>query len=248
MLITSLLIFILKYEDNKWCKIRLFLLFIPLILLDITFVSSNLIKFFDGAWYVIAITMLVCYLIYVWRRGSEALEKQKFIPSLSLENFLEENLRKNQNRIPGLGIFLCSAPFKIPTAFALNLKHNKYLHNKVFFVSFIVVDSPYYNTDERFSIHEFGNGCYQIIARSGFMQKPSMHKLLNWLERKQLLEDNEDISVFLSKGVPVKTKSKNLTGLSENVYYFLSLLSQNATDFFRIPHHKVIELGVRYEI
>ncbi len=248
MLITSILIFILKYEDNKWSIIKLFSFFMPLAFLDIVFVSSNLIKFFDGAWYVLAIAILVYYCIYVWRKGSEALEKQKFISNLSLENFLEKNLKQNQNRTPGSAIFLCRAPFKIPTALALNMQHNKYLHEKVFFVSFISADTPYFSESDTFSIHNIGNNCYQVIVRSGFMQKPSMHKLLNWLDRKRLLEKNDDISIFLSKGIPVKTKSKNLTGLSENVYYFLSLISQNATDFFLIPHHKVIELGVRYKI
>ena len=248
MLITSVLIFILKYEDKKWSKIRLFSLFIPLVFLDIFFVFSNLVKFFDGAWYALAIAVLVYYCIDVWRKGSEALEKQKFISTMSLNNFLEKNLKGSQNRIPGSAIFLCRAPFKIPTALALIIQHNKYLHEKVFFVSFMVVDTPYYNTDDRFSIHEIGHGCHQIVARLGFMQKPSMHKLLNLLDKKRLLENNEDISIFLSKGVPVKTKSKNLTGFAENVYYFLSLISQNATDFFSIPHDKVIELGIRYKI
>jgi KUP system potassium uptake protein len=248
MLITSVLMFILKYEDNKWSKIRLFSLFIPLAFLDVTFVASSLMKFFDGAWYVMAIATLVYYFIYIWRKGAEAVEKQKFIANLSLENFLKEHLKRNNNRIEGSAIFLCRTPFKIPTALALNLRHNKYLHEKVFFVSFIIVDVPYYNMDDGFSVHDMGNDCHQIIVRSGFMEKPSMYKLLNLLERKKLLTGEDDISIFLSKGVPVKTKSKILTGFSENMYYLLALISQNATDFFRIPHHKVIELGIRYKI
>ncbi|MDX1916455.1 MAG: KUP/HAK/KT family potassium transporter [Rickettsiaceae bacterium] len=248
MLITSILLFILYYEQNNWKKIRLFSLFAPLVLLDIIFVLSNLVKFFEGAWCVLAISMATYYFIWIWRKGLKARQKQKCTPNLSLENFIKENVALHKNRIPGSAIFLCRVPFKVPNALEINVKHNKYLHEKVFCISFVNSDMPYSRESDFFSIVNIGNNFYQVIVRSGFMQKPNIHKLLNLLEEKSLLGKDHDISIFLSKAIPHKRNSKSVTKISEHIYYFLSFISQNATDFFNLPNHKVIELVVRYKI
>jgi K+ transporter len=46
----------------------------------------------------------------------------------------------------------------------------------------------------------------------------------------------------------VVSNKKTMSSLPERIYVFLSAIAQNATDFYRIPHHKVIELGERFKV
>jgi K+ transporter len=68
------------------------------------------------------------------------------------------------------------------------------------------------------------------------------------MKKEKIIAIEEEVSVFASKGIPIKTKSTALSGLSENIYIYLSSVSQSATDFYHIPSHKIVEFGARYKI
>ena len=119
---------------------------------------------------------------------------------------------------------------------------------RIIFVSFITTEIPYQIKVKRFKYESIMSNVSQIIVQSGFKEIPNLNKVFNWLREEKIIEIKEDISVFLSKEIPIRSKSPVLSGFSENLYIYLSSLAQNATDFYRIPHHKVIELGMRYKI
>jgi KUP system potassium uptake protein len=248
MLITTILIFMMARDKLAWSKMKIGCVFIPLFFLDLLFVSTNMIKFFEGAWYVIILTGMVYYAMHIWRKGTRALEKQKIVIHTPVQKFIENHLHIYPHRIPGTALFLCREPFKIPSSLVMNLHHNKYLHERIIFVSFITTEIPYQIKAERFKYEPIMSNVSQIIVQSGFKEIPNLNKVFNWLREEKIIEIKEDISVFLSKEIPIRSKSPVLSGFSENLYIYLSSLAQNATDFYRIPHHKVIELGMRYKI
>jgi KUP system potassium uptake protein len=248
MLITTILIFIMALDKLRWNKIKIGCVFMPIFFLDLLFVSTNIMKFFEGAWYVIILTGMAYYAMHIWRKGTKALEKQKIIIHMPVQKYIEKHLETYPHRVPGTALFLCKEPFKIPSTLAVNLRHNKYLHEKIIFVSFISTEIPYQKMAERVSYHTIAHNVSQIIVHSGFKEIPNLNKVFNWLKEEKIIEMNEDISVFLGKGIPMRSKSPVLSGFSESLYIYLSSITQNATDFYRVPHHKVIELGVRYKI
>ncbi|MCD6055238.1 MAG: Kup system potassium uptake protein [Gammaproteobacteria bacterium] len=248
MMITTLLVFILAATHLKWSKFKIITVFVPFFCLDFLFLSSNFTKFLQGAWYVVLITAGVFYCIRVWRRGSYALEKQKVPIQLSLQDYIEKYLKIYSARIPGTAIFLSRVPFKVPATLAVNLRHNKWLHEKVFFVSFIILDTPYHDTNNHFDIQELPNNTFQITINSGFMEKPNLNALLHWLKQKSLLNKEDEISIFMSKSIPMRTKEPFLSEFSEHVYFYLYSIAQSATDFYQAPDDKVMEIGIRYKI
>lgn len=248
MLITTTLIFVIALENWRWHWVKLTLVFAPLFFLDCLFVGTNLMKFFEGAWYAVAITLVTYYIIYTWIKGNRALQEQKIVVHTLAKNFIENHLHSYPNRIPGTAIFLCRKPFKIPSSLVMQLHHNKYLHEKVIFLSLITKDVPYQKPTERFTFTFISSNVSQVIACFGFKEIPDINKLIQWLKENNIIEFDESISIFLGRGIPIATKSQALSGFSEKLYIILASLAQNATDFYRIPHHKVIELGVRYKI
>jgi len=87
MLITTFLVFLIASKKWRWSKWSLTGLFVPLIMIDTTFVMTNLVKITEGAWYTVLITAFTTYVMYIWIRGSQALRDQQFVPNKSLRSF-----------------------------------------------------------------------------------------------------------------------------------------------------------------
>ncbi len=248
MLITTCLVFYIAYKQWHWSKFTLAALFAPLIMIDITFVITNLIKIVEGAWYTVLITVFSTYVIYIWIRGSQALEDQKAVPHKSLKTFLMEYQEGHPTKIPGTAIFMSRFPNKVPNSLSIHLNHNKFLFKKLLFVSVVIKNVPKSNGDHKYSFTQITNSAYVINANFGFMEVPSLRKVMNWAKEQKIITHDEEITFILSKGVPVVSNHPTLSGFGENLYIFLSKNSLSAYEFYNIPNHKVIELGVRYRV
>jgi KUP system potassium uptake protein len=248
MLITTCLAFLVASYKWQWPKIYLLGLFIPLVALDTTFMLTNIVKIVEGAWYTLLITSFASYVIFVWIRGSQALESQKAPPHQGLRSFLMQYEEENPTKIPGTAVFMTRFPTKVPNSLLIHLHHNKFLHKKLLFVSIIIKNVPKTNGDHKYSVVKLSKHAHVITANFGFMEVPSLRKIMNWAKEQKIMREDEDISFFLSKGVPVISQHTVLSRFGENLYIFLSKNSLSAYEFYKIPNHQVIELGVRYRV
>lgn len=248
MIITTFLVFLVAARHWHWSYIKLCVLFIPLFVLDTTFLLTNLVKLIEGAWFTLFSAMCVCYIIRVWLRGNKALIDQKYIPHKDLKSFLTEYQMKHRTKIPGTAIFMTRYPDRVPSSLVIHLNHNKFLHKKMLFLSIIINDVPKINGKDRFNAHQLIKSAYVITANFGYMEDPNFHTIINWAKAENILGEEEDISFFFSKGVPVPSRRMDLSGFGEKLYIFLSKNSLSAYEFYKVPHYRVIELGVRYKI
>ncbi len=248
MLITTILLFLYKYFDPQARKVRVLFTFLPLFILDVVFVAANSTKLLEGGWYVLLITGFVYACIQVWRKGSKLREAQNPKTLAPLDAFLKEHIQAYDPRIPGTALFISQNPHTVPLALLINLKHNRYAHAKLFVVSFVSLSLPYGNDEEALQIEQKLEGCFQVLVYSGFMQRPNLHKILAYLKAKDYLDKDEAISIFLGKQLAQKSKEKHLRGLSESLYYYLSLMDHPRAEFYTMPQDAVVELGIRYPI
>jgi KUP system potassium uptake protein len=248
MLLTGFLIIYVAYKEWQWPLWRLSVIFFPMIILDGLFVITNMMKFLEGAWYAILVTAIIYFIVNVWVKGNKALEDQKTIPRIDLSTYLKNYKKECKQRIPGAAIFLSRQANKVPSSLAIHLQHNKFLHEKAIFLSFIIKDNPFVLPKERFKKTALDKNNYSIEASFGFKESPNINSVIHYLIEEDIIKSYDDISVFLSKGIPVASNVRTLQGFSEKIYIYLASISQNATDFYKIPHHKVIELGIRYKI
>lgn len=248
MLITTCLVLLIASEKWHWPRWALAGLFVPLVLIDTTFVATNVVKLFEGAWYTVLITAIATYIIYVWMKGSKALEEQKIVPHKNLKSYVMEYQEEHPTRIPGTAVFMSRTPNKIPNSLMIHLHHNKFLHKKLVFVSIVTKNTPKSNGDCKYSSTKLMKDTYVINANFGFMEVPSLRKVMNWAKEQKIIKPDEEVSFILSKGVPVVSNNPMLSGLGEKLYIFLSKNSLSAYEFYNIPNHSVIELGVRYRV
>ncbi|HEY7844731.1 MAG TPA: potassium transporter Kup, partial [Bradyrhizobium sp.] len=130
MVVTAMMGFVVIWKVWRWKPLAAAALIAPFLLLDLTFLSANLLKVLEGGWVPLALGGWVMLLMYTWRRGSRLLfEKSRKLefPLADLVAMLE---KRPPARVPGTAVFLTSDPVSAPTALMHSLKHYKVLHEK----------------------------------------------------------------------------------------------------------------------
>lgn len=248
MIITSTMAIILAHYAWKWSFWKIALIFSPFAVLDLVFFSTNMLKFFKGGWFPILIAAVIYYMIRAWRTGRIALIFERNLLKEELVPYLHKILKKYPTRIPGTAIYMCRSTDKVPTTLDIHVKHNKFLHEKVIFLSIVTMTIPKVPKENRIEVLEFGNDIYHVFANFGFVEVPNLGFILNLMKKEGIPLDRHEATFFLSRGIPVPSEEVILSGLQEKVFIFLSHNAVNATDYFQIPYDQVVEYGVRFEI
>src|SRR5205823_9602697 len=70
MVVTAMMAFVVIWKVWRWSMFAAAAVIAPLLALDLTFLSANLLKVFEGGWMPLALGSVVMLLMYTWRRGS----------------------------------------------------------------------------------------------------------------------------------------------------------------------------------
>ena len=97
-------------------------------ILDVVFISSNLLKIPQGAWLPLVLGSALVVIMWTWTRGAQILTAKTRRDSVPLIELSEILKARAPHRAPGTAIFLTSDPSMAPVALMHNLKHNKVLH------------------------------------------------------------------------------------------------------------------------
>jgi KUP system potassium uptake protein len=136
-----------KLWPLKWWQAGLMV--IPLVVVDFTFLSANMLKLFEGAWAPLLFGASMVLLILTWQRGTRILVHKTRRTEVPIETLLRSMEKKPPHAVPGTAIFLTSDPDFAPTALLHNLKHNKVLHENNVILTIITADTPRVSEDER---------------------------------------------------------------------------------------------------
>jgi KUP system potassium uptake protein len=232
----------------KWTRTAAVAVFGGLFLIDATFFSANSLKFIEGGWVPLAFAVALVALMTSWRRGRDLLLARWRQDSMPIAPFLAR-LPQSRSilRVPGLAVFLTGNQHYVPTSLLHNLKHNKVLHEKVMFVTVQTTDSPEVPATHRASVEELAPGIHRVMLRYGFMESPNIPRALEDLGPESGF-DAMQASYFLSREVLVPGMAPNLSWWRRWLFLWLARNAVPATEFFRIPSDRVVELGVRIAI
>jgi len=170
------------------------------------------------------------------------------LDSLPLASFLARLPQSRTVRVPGIAIFMTGNPDYVPAALLHNLKHNKVLHEKVLFVTVTNEDVPEVPAEERSSFAELAAGIYRVTVRYGFMESPNLPRDLAALRGQGVPFDPMQTSYFLGRETLVRTQTPKMPIWRLWLFLVMARNAVPATEFFRIPSDRVVELGVRVAI
>ena len=151
-------------------------------------------------------------------------------------------------RVPGTAVFFTGDPNAAPTALMHNLKHNRVLHERNIILSIKTEDTPRVPRYERLSVEPVGDNFFQVVARYGFMETPSVPKILELCRRKDLNVDVSATSFFLSRRNLRPTAKSQMPPWQDRLFVALARSAQDATTYFKIPTDRVVEVGTQVAV
>jgi len=248
MVITTLMAFFVVWKCWKWPVWRVAALMLPLLLIEQTFFAANILKLFEGAWVPLVIAALLCLVMFTWVRGYRILSKITRRNEADLDWLVRKLEAKPPARVPGTAIFLSADVNAAPTSLLHNLKHNRVLHERNIVLSIRTQDIPRVPRHERVQIDRSNETFVKVIALYGFMETPSIPKILESCRRKDLNVDIGATSFFLSRRSLRTTAKSEMPRFQEKLFIWLARTAEDATTYFQIPTDRVVEVGTQVAI
>jgi KUP system potassium uptake protein len=152
------------------------------------------------------------------------------------------------NRARGTAVFLVGVNEGAPAALLHNLKHNQVLHERNVLLSVIIEDKPFVTKGNRLLITDLGKSFYRVKVFYGFMQTPDVPAALGLCAPLGLSFDMMDTTFFTSRALIVSAPNPGMMKWRQWIFIMMSKNAMNATEFFKIPTNRVIEMGTRIEI
>ena len=216
--------------------------------IDAVFFAANLLKVPEGGWVPLLLGIGLRAMMTSWHLGRELMLARWKQDSLPLASFLARLPQSRTVRVPGMAVFLTGNPDYVPAALLHNLKHNKVLHEHVLFVTVQNMDMPQAPADERIEVSELAPNVHRVVLRYGFMESPNIPRALEELSAHGVPYNAMQASFFLGREVLVRAMVPKLPAWRLFLFLFMARNAVPATEFFRIPSDRVVELGVRVAI
>ena len=248
MLIDSVLIFVVMRRLWGWSLPVALAIALPLLAIDVAFLSSNSLKIPDGGWFTLLVGAAVFTLLTTWKRGRALLMDRLNEDSMPLPVFIESIVASPPPRVPGTAVFLTSTGDRVPHALLHNLKHNKVLHDRVVFLTVHTREIPRVPDVERIEIRDLGCAFFALDAWYGFTEEPDVPLLLDMCARHGLEFDMMDTSFFVSRETLIPVVGPGMALWRERLFVAMSKMAVKATDFFHVPTNRVVELGTQVEL
>lgn len=249
MVITTLLASIVMLNLWNWPASLVFILISCFLAIDISFLTANLLKIFDGGWFTLLFAGIIFFLLRTWYRGRKLFRALTINNGIPIIEFIKQLLEDPPHRVNGTAIFLASHIEYVPAAMLHNLKHNQILHERVFFLKISIWDVPYINSNEQITMRDLGNNIYLVRAVFGFKETPDINYILSLLETQYKFEFNlMETSFFLARDTLIPSEVPGMWLWRETLFAWMYKNAAKPSDFFSIPKNRVVELGAQIEI
>ena len=248
MMIDTILVSFVVFLAWRWQPWLAVPLLGALLLIDIAFFSANAIKLMQGGWFPVVIALASFTTLTTWRRGRHLLFKEMGNLTMPLDQFIRSIEGAALKRVSSTAVYLTSRPEGAPSALLHNIKHNEVLHARNVLVTVQTAEVPYVADQDRIEINDLGHTFYRVFIRYGFMEQPDLPLALQSCAAKGLDFDLDKTSFFLSREVVVPKLAPPMMLWRELFFIWMLRNAQSATDFFRIPTNRVVELGTLVEI
>ena len=93
-----------------------------------------------------------------------------------------------------------------------------------------------------------GSNFHSVVARYGFVEQPNVPRALEDCRAYQLNFDMMDTSFFVGRVTIVTRGRSRLTAIRWRLFEAMHRNALAATEFFRIPPNRVVELGGQVEL
>jgi KUP system potassium uptake protein len=242
MVITTILLYFVmrdRWNWSKWVAGGLTALFL---IVDLAFFSANIVKVPAGGWFPLVVGVVMFTVMTTWKTGRRRLTAALKRGELPIERFIGSITAHPQVRVPGTAVYLFPDPGITPPALLANLRHNEVLHETVVLTAVQTSSVPRVPQVKRATVHELGEGFFQVVLHFGFMDEPDVPKALANIVDSEFGFDPDDSTYFVGRETIVN-KSGGLGRARAALYALMHRNASSPVQFFSLPPGQVIEIG-----
>jgi KUP system potassium uptake protein len=249
MVVTTLATYVVARHRWDWSRGHAMAVFLPLLVLDLLFFSANSLKIAHGGWFPLAFGTILYVVFSTWKRGRSLLIEEQERSGLALVPFLQSLSTYPPTRVEGTAVFMSPETASVPHALLHNLKHNRVLHERVLFLTLVPENVPHVAPDYAADLRDLGDGCFHVKVHLGFQDPFEVDYIARLLARHHEFElDPQTTSFFLSRQTVLSGHPGGMANWREHLFAWLTRNAQPASEFFKIPPNRVIEIGTQVVI
>jgi KUP system potassium uptake protein len=248
MVVDGALAFIVIWKLWQWRWWTAALLIVPFAVVDMTFLTANLMKLAEGAWVPLLFAAIMVLIIMTWRRGTRILGQKTRRTEIPFETLVQSLEKRPPHVVPGTAVFLTADPDFTPTALLHNLKHNKVLHEHNVVLTIVTTDTPRISDSDRVRISHVTPRFTRVSLRYGFMETPNIPKALAIARKLGWTFDIMSTSFFLSRRAIKPAAQSGMPLWQDRLFIGLAKSASDASDFFQIPTGRVVEIGTQVTV
>jgi KUP system potassium uptake protein len=247
MAITSILFFAIARYRWRWPWWSAGALTLAFLVVDLALLGANVGKIAAGGWVPLAVSAAVVLVMTTWHRGSDLIMTTLARISVPLDVFLEKVEEQKPPRVSGTAVFLTPTLHGAPPSLVHHFRHNKVLHEEVILVSIVTEAVPEVEDGRRMESESLSQGFWRVRAHYGFMERPDVQWVVARCCDRGMTAVPEETTFFLGRATLLPVGSARMARWRKRLFAFMSWNASAATDFFRVPPDRVLELGARIE-
>ncbi len=248
MTVTTILAFVYLRWGAGWRLWRLIPMFTVFLTIDLFFFGANLLKIIDGGWFPLVIAGSIYAVMMAWLWGRRRISAQRASGALPLATLLETLNPDRPARVPGTAIYMTARLDNVPAALLHNMKHNKILHERNVLMTVRTEDVPRLPEAGRLQIDHLGQNFHTVTIRYGFLEEPDIPRALALCRVGGFRFNLMDTSFFVGREKLVAKRPSGMRLPFKKLFILLSNVALDATEFFRIPTNRIVELGGQVEL
>nr|WP_281177541.1 potassium transporter Kup [Rubellimicrobium mesophilum] len=244
MVITSILASMVVLRAWRWKPALVAVIGLPILLIELIFLGANILKIPQGGWVPIMFAATMILLMWTWMRGTRHVQEAARRGATTIDALIEMLAKSSRLKdVPGTAVFLTSDPDIAPAALMHNIKHNHVLHDRNIIVCVSVATRPFVPDAERIRITRLSERFSRVDMFFGYMEETNVPRALALARKMGEKFDIMSTSFFLNRRTFRPSKHQGLPSWQESLFITLAKSAANATDFYRLPTNRVIELG-----
>jgi KUP system potassium uptake protein len=245
--ITSVLIAFVARRLWRWSRLRVVFLIGPLLLIDLAFLSANLLKIGSGGWVAVLVGVAVATVMGTWMQGSYYVGRKMAEAAGNIHEFLAGLWSEAVPRVPGTAVFLTTSS-ATPFSLAAFVEHSHVLHKQVILLSIQPAHMPVVPAKRQVRLEWMPDGFWKLTAQCGFMETPDVPKFLERAREHGLEWDPAATTYFARRMVVLPTGDAPMAHWRKRLFAHLNGAAVDSIRFFNLPPDRVVEFGVQLEL
>jgi len=250
MVITSVLAYIAMRRLWNWSPPVAAAVIGFFLAIELAFFAANIVKVADGGWFPLCVGAAYLVLMTTWRRGRRLLGERIRAQAVTMDALMEQLKLDPPARVPGVAAFLTGSPESAPPALVRLLRNTRSLHERVLILHVVNVRRPRVPADQRVEVEPLGDrpDLHRVTLRFGFMENLNVPRALARAREHGLDVDVDGVTFVLGRETVLAGARAGLFAWRDRLFAFLSLNAERATEFYRLPPGRVLEVGAQIEL